>query len=529
MTALASAIDALSKASSRPYPENRDSGVEWLGNVPEHWTLAQLGRFGSFFKGGGGTKEDEVEDGLPCVRYGDLYTEHQFLIKKTRANISESNTARYTAIHYGDLLFAGSGETLEEIGTSAVNLISGPAYCGGDVVLFRPSIEADATFLGYAADCAPAAYQKSCMGRGVTVMHIYSSELKRMLVPLPPLDEQRAIAAFLDRETERIDALVEKKRRLIERLQEYRTALITRTVTRGLPPEAARAAGLDSSPRMKPSGVEWLGDVPEHWEVARFSREVDIAEGQVDPEVEPYAAMLLIAPNHVASGTGRLLNSATASEQAAISGKYFCRVGDVIYSKIRPGLAKVVVAPADCLCSADMYPLRPRDSLSSSYLFWLLLSDGFVAWSILESDRVAMPKINRETLCELRLPIPPVSEQNAIATYLARETERIDALSEKAETAIGETTGTPHRPHHRRCDRKDRRTRRGARAGRCWHIAAHEHHDHRAGLRDDRCVRCSKREAGARVIGRSGTWRGHCSQRAPWTSCARRSPSIGRQ
>ena len=87
-------------------------------------------------------------------------------------------------------------------------------------------------------------------------------------LPLPPLDEQRGdCRAFLDRETERIDALVAKKRQLIERLQEYRTALITRTVTRGLPPDAARAAGLDPSPRLKPSGVEWLGDVPEHWEV----------------------------------------------------------------------------------------------------------------------------------------------------------------------------------------------------------------------------------------------------------------------
>ena len=257
-------------AVSRPYPHYRDSGVEWLGDVPEHWILDQLGRIGSFSKGSGGTKADEVEDGVPCVRYGDLYTQHQFLIEKTRANISEGSATKYTPIRYGDLLFAGSGETLEEIGKSAANLLTGPAYCGGDVILFRPSIEADATFLGYAADCSPAAYQKSCMGRGVTVMHIYSSELKYLLMPLPPLAEQRAIAAFLDRETERIDALVEKKRLLIERLEEYRTALIARTVTRGLPPEAARAAGLDPSPRLKASGVEWLGDVPEHWEVARL-------------------------------------------------------------------------------------------------------------------------------------------------------------------------------------------------------------------------------------------------------------------
>ncbi len=94
---------------------------------------------------------------------------------------------------------------------------------------------------------------------GVCYPAINASEIGDLPLPLPPLDEQRAIAAFLDRETERIDALVAKKRMLIERLREYHTALITRTVTRGLPPEAARAAGMDPSPRLKPSGVEWLG------------------------------------------------------------------------------------------------------------------------------------------------------------------------------------------------------------------------------------------------------------------------------
>ena len=260
----------------RAYPHYRDSGVEWLGAVPEHWEVIPLGRIGAFSKGSGGTKEDETEEGVPSVRYGDLYTQHQFSITTTRARISEESAARYTPIQYGDLLFAGSGETIEEIGKSAVNLITERAYCGGDVIVFRPAIEIDAAFLGYAADCSHAVYQKSCMGRGVTVMHIYAGELKHLVVPLPPLDEQRAIAAFLDRETERIDSLIAKKRLLIERLQEYRTALITRTVTRGLPPEAARAAGLDPSPRLKPSGVEWLGDVPEHWSTPHLNARYEI-------------------------------------------------------------------------------------------------------------------------------------------------------------------------------------------------------------------------------------------------------------
>ena len=87
------------------------------------------------------------------------------------------------------------------------------------------------------------------------------------VLPIAPPDEQRAIADFLDRETAKIDTLVAKKRTLIERLKEKRTALISRTVTRGLPPDAARQAGLDPNPKLKPSGVDWLGEVPEHWAV----------------------------------------------------------------------------------------------------------------------------------------------------------------------------------------------------------------------------------------------------------------------
>ncbi|MYI29038.1 MAG: restriction endonuclease subunit S [Acidimicrobiales bacterium] len=227
------------------YAAYRNSSVDWEERIPEHWQIMDLGRIGSFFKGGGGTKADETEEGHPCVRYGDLYTRHEFHIRESRSRINPDRAAVYTQIQYGDLLLAGSGETLEEIGKSAVNLLHESAFCGGDVVICRPEIEIDATFLGYAADCAPSRHQKSGMGRGVTVMHIYSSELKKLAIAVPPLEEQAQISAFLDRETARIDKLITMRESLIERLDEYRTTLITRVVTKGLPPEAARAAGLD--------------------------------------------------------------------------------------------------------------------------------------------------------------------------------------------------------------------------------------------------------------------------------------------
>ena len=238
------------------------------------------------------------------------------------------------------------------------------------------------------------------------------ARLQIQTIPVPPLDEQRAIARFLDQADEQIQRYIASKERLIALLEEGMQALVHQAVTRGL----------DPSVRLRPSRVEWLGEVPEHWEDARFGQNISIAEGQVDPKIEPYSSMLMIAPNHVESGTGRLLKRETAYEQEAISGKYFCRAGDVVYSKIRPGLAKVTVAPSDCLCSADMYPLRPGNPLQSDFLLWLLLSTGFTAWSVLESGRVAMPKMNRQTLNNVHIPLPPLAEQASIVQHLVEAT-----------------------------------------------------------------------------------------------------------
>ncbi len=193
---------------------------------------------------------------------------------------------------------------------------------------------------------------------------------------------------------------------------------------------------LPEYPKYKPSGVEWLGEVPEEWDRCRFSREVMIAEGQVDPEKAPFASMILIGPEHVESRTGRLLETSSAAEQTAESGKYFCHKGNVVYSKIRPALRKVTLAPEDCLCSADMYPLQPGRRFRSKYLFWLLLSEGFSAWSVLEADRVAMPKINRDTLNSLQMPVPSLSEQDAVTDFLDRETGKIDTLVAKKRTLV---------------------------------------------------------------------------------------------
>ena len=426
----------------RAYPAYRPSGVPWLGEIPEHWEVRQLGSMGAFFKGSGGTKEDEVEDGVPCVRYGDLYTQHQVFIRETRADIAEESVTRYTQIQYGDILFAGSGETLEEIGKSAVNLIEDPAYCGGDIIVFRPLVEADAAFLGYAADCSTSIYQKACMGRGVTVMHIYTQALSHLLLPLPPLNEQRAIAAFLDQETERIDTLVAKKRQLIERLQEYRTALITRTVTRGLPPDAARAAGLDPSPRLKPSGVEWLGEVPEHWEVKELKRLLvePLQYGANEPaELDDPTFPRYVRITDI-DEAGVLRDETFRSLPPEVAAPYLLEDGDLLLARSGATVGKSFLYRPDWgTCAYAGYLIRARvDAQSADARFVRYFTATSAYWEWLDSTYIqaTIQNVSAERYASLTIPVPPVHEQHAIVAFLERETARVTDLVERAEAAI---------------------------------------------------------------------------------------------
>ena len=121
-------------AGLKPYPAMKESGVAWLGDVPGHWQVRRLGQIGNFSKGRGGNKDDELPTGIPCVRYGDLYTTHEHFIEQSRSFVSIEKAGEYTQIKYGDVLFETIGlgrDNRQEIGKSAVNLIDSEARCGG--------------------------------------------------------------------------------------------------------------------------------------------------------------------------------------------------------------------------------------------------------------------------------------------------------------------------------------------------------------------------------------------------------------
>ena len=231
---------------------------------------------------------------------------------------------------------------------------------------------------------------------------------------LPPLPEQASIVRFLDHADRRIRRYIRAKQKLITLLEEQRQAIIHQAVTG----QVDVCTG-QPYPAYKPSGVEWLGDVPEDWVVKRFKFLARVANGQVDPRRPEYRGKILVAPNHIRIGTGEIVHLETADSQGADSGKYEVRRGQIIYSKIRPNLRKAAIAPLDCLCSADMYPIAVRETeLRPTYLLLLLLSLPFTNYAVDCSLRVAMPKVNREALGGCWIWYPSLKAQDAILEFV---------------------------------------------------------------------------------------------------------------
>jgi type I restriction enzyme S subunit len=177
-----------------------------------------------------------------------------------------------------------------------------------------------------------------------------------------------------------------------------------------------------------------LKDARADSEELRFAEVVRIVSGQVDPREEPFASLPHVAPDSIESNSGRLLSVATAQELGLISGKYEFQAGDVLYSKIRPYLNKVVIAPFHGTCSADMYVLRAQENrLLQSFLFYLLLDSYFLLQATSHQNRTGIPKINREQLNSTTLFVPPLDVQTRIVRALSAVDAAIEATMDKVE------------------------------------------------------------------------------------------------
>jgi len=251
--------------SERPrfksYPAYKDSGVEWLGEIPAHWEVKRLKTVASVQLSNVDKKSVEGQEEVRLCNYTDVYYNERITADlEFMAATATPEQARRFSLRAGDVLITKDSESWTDIAVPAVVAEDMPGVlCGYHLAHIRPGNDCDGAFLFRAFAAMGPRDQFQVAANGITRFGLGGDAIRTGLFALPLLTEQRAIAAFLDRETARIDALVARKERLIALLQEQRTALITRAVTKGLDPTVP----------MKDSGVEWLGAIPAHWEVKR--------------------------------------------------------------------------------------------------------------------------------------------------------------------------------------------------------------------------------------------------------------------
>lgn len=253
-------------AKYKAYSEYKDSGVEWLGEIPVHWRINKLRYLFTFGKGLTITKENLQDEGIPCINYGEIHSKYGFEIS-SQINLLKCVDKKYlknnsdSLLLKGDIIFSDTSEDIDGSGNFSQLISDDIVFAGYHTIIAKPSNRKNWRFYAYLLDSKELRSQVRHAVKGVKVFSITQAILRGLSVWLPTDDEQEKIAAFLDHETAIIDNLIEKQQQLIELLKEKRQAVISHAVTKGLHPDVP----------MKDSGVKWLEEIPSHWKMKRLA------------------------------------------------------------------------------------------------------------------------------------------------------------------------------------------------------------------------------------------------------------------
>lgn len=387
------------KNSEKKERKMRDSGIPWIGEVPEGWEFSKI-KYHCTMKSGDNITALDISDNGEYPVYGGNGLRGFYKIYNKNGN---------------HILIGRQGAL-----AGNVHLVNGKFWATDHAVIV--TLKND-VFINYFFRMLESMNLNQYAFDTAAQPGLSVSRIMNLNIVLPNLKEQHRIADFLGSKCSEIDTLIENLRARMESAKEYKKAVITEAVTKGL----------DKDAKMKDSGVEWIGEIPEGWKVVRFKHIDSIKSNLVQPD--KYMKYPQIAPDNIEKDTGRLLSHQTVEESGVISGNHLFYRGQILYSKIRPNLNKLTVAPFDGLCSADMYPIESK--LPTLFMVYSMLSTYFVSQvSLIIQDRVKMPKINQEELGEIKVAVPSQQEMLTIADYLDSKCSEIDALLQNYEYQI---------------------------------------------------------------------------------------------
>lgn len=412
------------------YTQTKLSGVEWLGEIPEGWEVIKIKYIAEL-----NPKKSELEDRSQECSFIPMEKLKLGQIKLDETREIEDVYDGYTYFIDNDLLIAKVTPCFENKNFAiAENLKNGVGFGSSEIYVLRSNEKSLSKFLFYRLQedkfMDLATYAMSGAGG---LKRIPSDFLNNYKIALPPLAEQTAIADYLDRKTAHIDRLMSKQQTLLDKLAEERSALITALVTGKMDTNGKQTGSL------KNSGVEWLGEIPEHWEVKRLKFLAAIQTGNTPKKsIDEYYTTEIengfpwVKPDELTDFdpifSSKELLSLEGVQQARLIEKnsiLVCCIGNI---------GKIGVAGVDLCTNQQINSLTFRKTVDKRYSMYLVYS----AKSEFEkfSNRTVVNILNAENQKNISFPLPPLPEQITIADYLDRETTKIDRLREKIEQSI---------------------------------------------------------------------------------------------
>ena len=381
-----------------------------VGLIPEDWEMKQLGKVGVFSKGKGILKDQLVSEGIPCIRYGELYTSYDYTIKSFRSFIPAELALQSKEIKFGDILFAGSGETIEEIGKSAAYVGNEKAYAGGDIIILSTNESVNVECLSYSLETDFVRKQKRRLGQGNSVVHIYSSDLSTIICPLPPLPEQRAIAAILSK----MDEAIQKNNQLIAQKELRKKWLMQNLLT--------------GKKRLKGFGGEWrkvgAGEIFKSVSIKGFKNE-ELLSATQDRGIIPRS----------------MLEGRVTMPDGSTSGYKLVEPGDFVISlrSFQGGLEysyyRGIVSPAYIV-------LKPKEKINDEFYKQYYKSYEFIGRLATAVIGIRDGKqVSYDDYCIVKIPFPSFEEQTAVAEILQATEKELQLLKSKSEKLKAQKKG----------------------------------------------------------------------------------------
>lgn len=385
----------------KKYPAYKPTNIEWIGDIPDHWEVKKLKYILSTVKSGEGISSDVIKpDGVYPV-YG--------------GNGIMGYTDNYNSSQW-DIIIGRVGAKCGNI-----HLIPGEKWISDNALFTRT----DENIRFVAAALTNLDLNRFANQNAQPL--ITSSLVKEQFIVLPNSKEQQSIVSFLNLKTSEIDETILKKKRLIELLLEEQNALINQTVIQGI----------DVAARLKPSGVEWLGNIPAHWKVSRMKYVVTINDEVLSETEDENYKIRYVEISSISEGKITTIEEYTYNN-APSRARRKVRNGDVIVSTVRTylkAIATIVDPDPNLIVSTGFAVIRPR-KVSSQYLGYLCLSTFFISEIISRSKGVSYPGINASDIGEIYIPLPDDKEQNEIILAISNEVMRVNAIVERIEKEI---------------------------------------------------------------------------------------------